>query len=273
MLGLDRDPDAVVAAAARLAPFGDRAVVLHARFGDLEHVVADARADSWPASGGRSGDVVGVLVDLGVSSPQLDRADRGFSYRSDGPLDMRMDPSEGVGALALVNEAPVGELASLFAENGEGRLSGRLARAVVAARPLTSTTQLAEVIAAAVPAAVRRKGHPARRVFQALRIAVNDELGELESILPVALDVLAVGGRCVVISYHSGEDRLVKRAFAEAESGGCICPPGLPCVCGAVAEHRLLFRGARRPTELEVAANRRAQSARLRAVERIAAGS
>jgi len=139
---------------------------------------------------------------------------------------------------------------------------------VVSARPLTSTVQLAEVVAAAVPAAVRRKGHPAKRVFQALRIEVNDELGQLEHALPVALERLAVGGRCAVISYHSGEDRLTKRIFTEASTGGCTCPPDLPCVCGAVVRHRLVFRGARRPSAEEIAGNRRAGSARLRVIER-----
>ena len=135
-------------------------------------------------------------------------------------------------------------LATLFRQNGEGRLSGRIARAVVQARPLTSTRQLAEVVASAVPAPARRKGHPARRVFQALRIEVNDELGQLAAALPAALTHLAVGGVCAVISYHSGEDRLTKQVFAEAATGGCVCPPGLPCVCGAVVRHQLVFRGA-----------------------------
>ena len=143
----------------------------------------------------------------------------------------------------MVNELPEAALAELFRENGEGRLSGRIARAIVRARPLTSTIQLADVVAAAVPAAIRRRGHPAKRVFQALRIAVNDELGELAAALPVAVDRLAVGGRCAVISYHSGEDRLTKQIFNHASTGGCTCPPAMPCVCGAVARHELVFRG------------------------------
>jgi 16S rRNA (cytosine1402-N4)-methyltransferase len=203
-----------------------------------------------------------------VSSPQLDVAERGFSFRQDAAIDMRMDQTSGQSAADLVNQASVGELASLFRDNGEGRLAGRIARAVVAARPLTSTAQLAEVVATAVPAAVRRKGHPARRVFQALRIAVNDELGELATALPVALDALAIGGVCAVMSYHSGEDRLTKELFAEAATGGCTCPPALPCVCGAVARHHLVFRGSRKPSATEVARNRRAESARLRAIVR-----
>jgi len=245
---------ALEAAAARLAPFGERVTLVHAPFSALGEETA--------------GPLSGVLFDLGMSSPQLDQAERGFSFRSDAAIDMRMDQSTGSTAAQLVNELPEAALAALFRENGEGRLSGRIARAVVKARPLTSTVQLADVVAGAVPAAVRRKGHPAKRVFQALRIAVNDELGQLEHALPVALDRLAVGGRCAVISYHSGEDRLTKQIFTEASTGGCTCPPDLPCVCGAVVRHRLVFRGARRPSSEEIAGNRRAGSARLRVIER-----
>lgn len=259
LLGLDRDPAAVTAARRRLAPFGERVEVRHARFSALPDLVAQSGAP-----------VSGLLFDLGVSSPQLDVAARGFSFRGDAPLDMRMDPTAGPSAADLVNGAAVEELARLFAANGEGRLARRLARAVVAARPITTTGELADVVAAAVPAPARRRGHPARRVFQALRIAVNEELDELAAVLPVALDLLAPGGRLVVISYHSGEDRLVKAAFAEAERGGCTCPPGLPCVCGARPVHRLVFRGARKPSPGEVEWNHRAESARLRAVERTA---
>ncbi len=261
VVGMDRDPAALDAARSRLSAFGDRVSLVRVPFSSLAELVSDLGL----------GPLSGVLFDLGVSSPQLDRVERGFSFRADGPLDMRMDPSSGVTAADLVNDLPVESLASLFRENGEGRLSGRIARAVVGARPLTSTRELAEVVSSAVPAAVRRKGHPARRVFQALRIEVNDELGQLSAALPIALSHLAVGGVCAVISYHSGEDRLTKQAFAEAASGGCVCPPGLPCVCGAVARHRLVFRGARKPSPSEIAANPRAESARLRAIVRTAA--
>jgi 16S rRNA (cytosine1402-N4)-methyltransferase len=278
LMGLDRDPDALAAATERLQPFGRRAVLRHARFGDLGAEVAAAHAAaSWPSSGAWVGapgraepeGLSGVLLDLGVSSPQLDRPDRGFSYRKEGPLDMRMDPTTGRSALELVNEADDTELAELFAASGEGRLARRIARTVVAARPIATTTELAEVVARAVPAALRRRGHPARRVFQALRIAVNEEMDELAAALPAALDSLVPGGRLVVIAYHSGEDRLVKSVFAQAVTGGCSCPPGLPCACGARAEHRLVFRGSRVPSAGEVARNHRAESARLRAVERI----
>jgi 16S rRNA (cytosine1402-N4)-methyltransferase len=263
IIGLDRDPSALEAARSRLVLFGDRITLIRSPFSALSSVL-----EAQPGATSLSG----VLLDLGVSSPQLDEADRGFSFRSDGPLDMRMDQSSGIAAAELVNQRSEAELASLFRENGEGRLSGRIARAVVAARPITSTQKLADVVAAAVPAAVRRKGHPARRVFQALRIEVNDELGELATALPVALSALAVGGVCAVISYHSGEDRLTKQTFAEFETGGCVCPPRLPCVCGAVARHRLVFRGSRKASASEIAANPRSESARLRAMVRTEAG-
>ena len=262
IVGVDRDQMALDAAKTRLSTFDDRVSFVHAPFSSLEEIIAG----SAPGSG--LGPLSGVLFDLGVSSLQIDRPDRGFSFRQDGPLDMRMDASTGLTAADLVNSLPEDVLAALFRENGEGRLAGRIARAVVGARPITSTDQLASVVSSAVPAAVRRKGHPARRVFQALRIQVNDELGELQVALPVALRHLAVDGVCVVISYHSGEDRFVKQTFADAASGGCVCPPGMPCVCGAVPHHRLLFRGARKPSPAEVAANPRAESARLRAIVR-----
>jgi len=263
VLGLDRDADAVEAATETLSRFGDRAIVRQAPFNRL--------ADEVEQSAGASEDqVTGVLFDLGVSSPQLDRAERGFSYRHEGPLDMRMDRSSGPSAADIVNTWSVDDLSRLFAANGEGRFARRIARAIVAARPFTTTGQFAETVRTAIPAATRRSGgHPARRVFQAVRIAVNDELELLEETIPTAIDILAPRGRCVAISYHSGEDRIVKAAFARADTGGCVCPPGLPCACGAVPVGRLLFRGARRPTPDERAKNRRAESARLRAIERL----
>jgi 16S rRNA (cytosine1402-N4)-methyltransferase len=261
VLCLDRDPDAVAATTDRLAEFGDRATVRRARFDHLDVVAQEIGLQRGSASG--------VLFDLGVSSPQLDRPERGFSYRVDAPLDMRMDPDDGPTAADLVNTWPEADLARLFAANGEGRFARRIARAVVAARPVTTTGALAEVVRSALPAAVRRQGgHPARRVFQALRVAVNDELDVLADALPVAIETLAPGGRCVVIAYHSGEDRIVKAAFRHAETGGCTCPPRLPCTCGAVSLGKLVFRGTRRPTSQEMARNRRSESALLRAFER-----
>jgi 16S rRNA (cytosine1402-N4)-methyltransferase len=274
ILGLDRDPQALDIAAERLASFGDRAVLRHARFADLELVVGEAWAAGrghWPSTGEVSappGSISGALFDLGVSSLQLDRAERGFSYRFDAPLDMRMDPGDGPSALSVVNDTDPEELAEWFRANGEGRLARRIARVIAAARPITTTTQLAQVIESAVPAPARRRGHPAGRVFQAIRIAVNEESAELAGGLPGALRLLAPGGRCVVIAYHSGESRLVKQTFLDAVSGGCVCPPGLPCVCGATRAFGWVFKGSRGASSAEVSVNPRASSARLWAVER-----
>lgn len=260
VLGLDRDPHALAAAQARLAPWGDRATVRRTRFDQLVAVVAEAGAAIQP--------IVGVLFDLGVSSPQFDEPQRGFSYRHEAPIDMRMSPGEGPSAADVVNEASEGELERILRDYGDERFAGRIARAVVAARPLGTTTQLADVVVAAIPAPARRRGgHPAKRTFQALRIHVNEELDALGPALDAALAVLAPGGRLVVISYHSGEDRIVKARLRRAEDGGCTCPPGLPCVCGARPEARLLRRGGWTPDRAEVAANPRAASARLRAAE------
>jgi len=270
LIGLDRDPDAVAAATVALADHRDRVRVRHARFDRMPEVLA---AEGEQAEAGA---VSAVLFDLGVSSPQLDRPERGFSYRATGPLDMRMDPTApGPTAADIVNGAEPQALAAMFAASGEARYARRIAAAIVGARavgPILDTVELAAIVSDAVPAPARRRGHPARRVFQALRIAVNDELTLLEAGLDAALGLLAPRGVCAVISYHSGEDRLVKERFALAARGGCVCPPGLPCVCGAVPTHRLLTRGARRPSAAEVASNPRAESARLRAVERLRLG-
>lgn len=269
LLGLDQDEAAIAAATRRLARFGDRAAVRRARFDEIADAARTARAErpGWDALG-----VVGVLFDLGVSSYQLDAGERGFSFRHPGPLDMRMDRRRSTTAADIVNSWGEEELARLFAENGEQRLARRIARAIATARPLTTTAALAQVVADAVPAAARRRGHPARRVFQALRIAVNEELDVLPVALDDAIELLEVGGRCVVLAYHSGEDRIVKERFRAAATGGCTCPPQLPCVCGAEPRVTLLTRSARRPTPEEIAGNPRAEAARLRAVERIASG-
>ncbi|HEX8803022.1 MAG TPA: 16S rRNA (cytosine(1402)-N(4))-methyltransferase RsmH, partial [Acidimicrobiales bacterium] len=219
VVGLDQDPDALAAAGARLRRFGDRAVLHRARFDRLAATLDDlghVRAS-------------GALFDLGVSSPQLDRPERGFSYRADGPLDMRMDPDAPTTAADVVNGVDVGELADLLRALGDERHAGRIARAIVAARPITSTAQLAEVVRDAIPAPARRRGgHPARRTFQAIRIAVNDELGVLPGAVDDAVDRLAPGGRCVALAYHSGEDRLVKARFRHAATGGWTGPAHLP---------------------------------------------
>ena len=257
LLGIDRDAEAVAAATESLAPFAGRVKAIHhARFDRLAELVA--------------GPVSGVLFDLGLSSPQLDRAERGFSYRADAPLDMRMDRSQARTGADVVNTEDEATLARLIAASGERRFARRIARRIVAARPVATTAELAEVVRNAIPAAARRTGgHPARPVFQAVRLAVNEELGVLAPALDAAIGLLAPGGRCVALAYHSGEDRIVKDRFALAASGGCTCPVAMPCVCGATPLVRLLNRGARKPTPAETAANPRAQSARLRACERL----
>jgi 16S rRNA (cytosine1402-N4)-methyltransferase len=260
VLGLDQDPDAVAAASEVLAPFGERAQVVRARFDRLADVLRETGHDG----------ASGVLFDLGVSSPQLDRAERGFSFRADGPLDMRMDPAQPRTAADLLDTIDERELADLLRELGDERHARRIARAIVARRPVRTTQELEAVIRDAIPAPARRRGgHPARRTFQALRIAVNRELDVLRPAIDAAIDALVPRGRCVAIAYHSGEDRIVKAAFADAATGGCICPPGLPCVCGAVPTVRLLRRGAIKPTAAEVAANPRAESGRLRVIEKL----
>lgn len=257
LLGIDRDPAALRAAEERLAPFGDRVRLVHARFDALAELVGDDRASA-------------VLFDLGVSSPQFDVAERGFSYRQPGPLDMRMDTTQLLTAADVVNGYPAQRLTVMFRDSGEPRYARRIADAIVAGRPFSDTVALAEAVRAAIPAPARRRGgHPARRVFQAIRIEVNGELDALPAALAAALRAVVPGGRVVVLTYHSGEDRIVKAAFAHAATGGCTCPPGLPCVCGAVATHRLVVRGSRTASAAEIGANRRAESARLRAVERV----
>jgi 16S rRNA (cytosine1402-N4)-methyltransferase len=270
VLGLDRDPTAVTAAAAELSHFGDRAIVHQARFDQLGTIVQRLQAETGVPTDQLG--LSGALFDLGVSSPQLDVAERGFSYRLDAPLDMRMDPTSGPTAADVVNEFDEEALTSLFVENGERRFARRIARAIIASRPHTATGELADVVRTAIPAATRRTGgHPARRVFQAIRIAVNEELDQLDQALDDTLNMLRSGGRCLVISYHSGEDRLVKAKFVTASTGGCVCPPGLPCVCGATPEYRLVVRGSKKPSADEVARNRRSEAARLRVIERISA--
>jgi 16S rRNA (cytosine1402-N4)-methyltransferase len=256
LLGLDRDPLAVRVASRRLAAFGDRAKVIHARFDDF----AAARV----ALGVGPGEAFcsAVLFDLGVSSAQFDLVERGFSYRGDAPLDMRMDTTSGPTAADVVNTYTEAALSRLLKVYADERFGSRIARAIIAARPVLTTTQLADIVTAAIPAATRRTGgHPAKRTFQALRIEVNDELRVLETALGRALDALVPGGRCIVLSYHSGEDRLVKDRFRLAETGGCTCPSDLPCMCGALPRGRMVHRGVKRPQEAEISANPRAASA------------
>ncbi len=261
LIGLDQDPAAIAAAATTLAPFGERVRLRQGRF---DRLIATLRELD-------THEVAGILFDLGVSSPQFDRAERGFSYRHAGPLDMRMDPGRTASAATLVNTLDEVALARLLRRGADERFADRIARAIVAARPIATTTELADVVRDAIPAAARRSGgHPAKRTFQALRIAVNEELDILGPTIDDAIAVLGPGGRLAVLAYHSGEDRIVKERLRHAATGGCTCPPGLPCGCGAVPTVRLLGRGARKPSAAEVARNPRAGSARLRAAEKLA---
>jgi 16S rRNA (cytosine1402-N4)-methyltransferase len=264
LVGLDRDPHALDLAVETLAELREHPAV------DV-HLVR-TRFDGLAASLDGLGidRVAAVLFDLGISSMHVDRAERGFSYRQEGPLDMRMDPDGPTTAADLVNELPVGELARILRRLGEEPMADRIARAIVATRPHTSTTAFAAVVRDAIPAARRRTGgHPATRTFQALRIAVNGELDALEAVLPDAIERLAPGGVCIALSYHSLEDRVVKRAFADA-ARGCTCPPGFPvCACGRVPLVEHVVRKVERPSAAEIADNPRASAARLRAVRRL----
>jgi 16S rRNA (cytosine1402-N4)-methyltransferase len=262
LIAIDRDPTVAPYFERFRRDTGVKARLHHGEFSSvLEHL----------AENGVKADV--ILLDLGVSSMQLDRPDRGFSYAVDAPLDMRMDPSATYSARDLVNEGDEGELADIFKRYGEERYARQVARAIVKRRktqPFERTGDLVEVIKAAMPAPARfGEGHPAKRVFQALRIEVNDELGAIERALPAALEMLRPGGRLAVISFHSLEDRIVKQ-FLRRQEGGCTCPPDFPvCVCGSEPKMRATPRRAVRPSAAEVARNPRAQSARLRVGTRV----
>ena len=263
LIGIDRDPTALRAAGERLAPYGARVRLVHGNFCELAEILDGL---SIPA-------VDGMLFDLGVSSPQLDEASRGFSYMADAPLDMRMDPEDRLTAYEVVNQWPREELRRILQDYGEERYAGLIAAAIErrrAQQPIETTLQLVDVIRGAMPAAaLREKQHPAKRSFQAIRIAVNDELGSLERMLSVAVDRLKPGGRLAVITFHSLEDRIVKSALAEA-ARGCICPPKLPvCVCGRKPKVRLTPRKPITAGPEELAENPRARSAKLRVAERL----
>ncbi len=262
LVGIDRDPDAHEVARERLGALADRATLVQAVYDELPDVLTDLGI----------GRVDAILLDLGLSSLQIDRTERGFAYRVDAPLDMRMNPTQGSTAADVLNTYSAGELARILKWYGEERFADRIARAVVAARqdaPFERSGRLVDVISSAIPAAARHTGgHPAKRTFQALRIEVNRELAALEGVLPAAVAALAVGGRFAVLSYHSLEDRLVKRTFAAGAADRA--PRDLPVVPENLrAELRLLTRGAERPGAEETATNPRAASARLRVAERI----
>lgn len=260
-LGIDQDDIALSSARAVLddAGLGGRATLRRARFDEVSRIVAEEGFQS----------VAGVLFDLGVSSPQFDVADRGFSYRFDAPLDMRMDRSRDFSADNVVNEYDVEALIDMLRTNADERHAVRIARAIVAARPIRTTTELSDVVSNAIPAPARRRGgHPAKRTFQAVRIEVNSELAILPGAIRDAITLLAPGARLAVLTYHSGEDRIVKSVMRTAETGDCTCPVGLPCACGAertVARVRV----SREAGKEELARNPRASSARLRVVEKL----
>jgi len=262
LVGLDRDPEALEAASQVLAPFGNRVTLARCNFSEAATVLEELGIDG----------VDGILFDLGVSSWQLDTPRRGFSFRSDGPLDMRMGPDAARTAAEIVNEEDARELERIFRDYGEERWAKRIARRIVAARsqtPIETTRQLADLVAETVPGAgAFAKIHPATRVFQALRICVNGELDHVESGVSRAIDLLKPEGVLAVISFHSLEDRIVKKIF-QREATSCVCPPRLPvCTCGHVPRVQLLTRRALRPSEIEAEENPRARSAVLRGVKR-----
>ena len=257
VLGLDRDPAALAASRERLAPYGDRVMLQHRRFDDLDAAMLEAGI----------AELSGALFDLGVSSHQFDSGERGFSYRHDAPLDMRMDTTEVTTAADVVNQASEIEIAQILREYSDEKFAGRIARAIVSARPIHTTSELADIVASAIPAPARRRGgHPAKRTFQALRISLNKELEILPNAIDSAVRRTGSGGRVAVLSYHSGEDRIIKARFKQHATGGCECPSQLPCGCGAQRIVRLV-RVVSKPSAVEQEKNPRSTSARLRVAE------
>ena len=263
LIGIDRDPKALKAAGERLAPFGDRVTLVHSNFSQLDEVL-----DNLGIEG-----VDGILLDLGVSSPQLDEAERGFSYMADAPLDMRMNSEDSLTAYEVVNTWPKEELRRILYEYGEERYAPQIAAAIDrrrAEKPIETTLELVDVIRSAMPpAALREKQHPAKRSFQAIRIAVNDELGSVEKVMRDAVSCLNPGGRLAVITFHSLEDRIVKNGMGEAAKG-CTCPPHFPvCVCGKKPKVKLISRKPIVASREELDANPRSRSAKLRVCEKL----
>jgi len=263
LIGIDRDPVALKAAGERLAPFGDRVTLVHSNFCEIASVLKDL---------GISG-VGGILLDLGVSSPQLDDGSRGFSYMADAPLDMRMNSEDTLFAYDVVNTWPQEELKRILYDYGEERYAPQIARAICGKRenaPIETTLELVDVIRSAMPAAaLREKQHPAKRSFQAIRIAVNDELGSVEKVMRDAIPALNPGGRLAIITFHSLEDRIVKNGMAAA-SKGCTCPPNFPvCVCGKKPQVKLITRKPIVSGDEELERNPRARSAKLRICEKL----
>ena len=263
LIGIDRDETALAAAGERLAPFMDRVTLVHSNFCEMDSVI---RSLGYPG-------VDGVLLDLGVSSPQLDESSRGFSYMADAPLDMRMDRGDTLTAYQVVNEWSYEELKRILFDYGEERYAPLIAGAICRRReqkPIATTLELVDIIRGSVPpAALREKQHPAKRSFQAIRIAVNDELGAVSKAMEAAIPMLNPGGRLAVITFHSLEDRIVKSSMAEA-ARGCTCPPSFPvCVCGKKPKVKLLSRKPILPGAEELEENPRARSAKLRVCEKL----
>lgn len=272
VIGIDRDTASLEAASERLAPFGDRFAGVHARFDDLVAAVDKPVGEIFDIA--RTHGIAGALFDLGVSSMQLDQLDRGFAYRADAPLDMRMDPTTGITAADVLNTYSHGDLARILKTYGDERFAGKIASAVVREREkeaFSSSARLVELLYATIPAATRRTGgHPAKRTFQALRVEVNAELESVEQSLPAIADRLRVGGRVVYMSYQSLEDKIVKTFFVDRTSSKT--PPGLPMdLPGTAPEFSTVTRGAEKANEQEIADNPRAAPVRVRAIERIAA--
>ena len=263
LIGIDRDPVALKAAGERLAPYADRVTLVHSNFCEIKQVLRDLEIPG----------VDGILLDLGVSSPQLDDAQRGFSYMADAPLDMRMNSQDSLSAYTVVNTWPQEELKRILYNYGEERYAPQIAAAICRKRevkPIETTLELVDIIRSAMPpAALREKQHPAKRSFQAIRIAVNDELGSVEKVMRDAVDCLNPGGRLTIITFHSLEDRIVKTGMADAAKG-CTCPPNFPvCVCGNKPKVKLVTRKPIVSGEEELEMNPRARSAKLRVCEKI----
>jgi 16S rRNA (cytosine1402-N4)-methyltransferase len=263
LIGIDRDPVALKAAGERLKPYADRVTLVHSNFCEIKQVLQDLNIDG----------VDGILLDLGVSSPQLDDGARGFSYMADAPLDMRMNSEDSLTAHTVVNTWPQEELKRILYTYGEERYSPQIAAAICRRReekPIETTLELVDVIRSAMPAAaLREKQHPAKRSFQAIRIAVNDELGSVEKVMRDAIPALNPGGRLAIITFHSLEDRIVKQGMADAAKG-CTCPPNFPvCVCGKKPKVKIISRKPITSTDEELERNPRARSAKLRVCEKI----
>ena len=263
LIGIDRDPVALKAAGERLAQFGDRVTLVHSNFCEIANVLDDLEIDA----------VDGILLDLGVSSPQLDDGERGFSYMVDAPLDMRMDNGDAMTAETIVNTWSYEELRRILFDYGEERYAPQIAAAICRRRetaPIKTTLELVDIIRSAMPAAaLREKQHPAKRSFQAIRIAVNDELGAVRKVMDAAIPRLKQGGRLAIITFHSLEDRIVKNGMADAAKG-CTCPPSFPvCVCGKKPQVKLITRKPITATEQELEDNPRSRSAKLRVCEKM----